>query len=102
LKSATDSPEKTRKHATIPINGHEPAAYQLRTRQRHAQERAQDCVEAIADLIGVCGEARVTDLAKLMEVSHGTVIRTVERLQRGGLVKTQPHHSIFKTKLDAN
>jgi DtxR family manganese transport transcriptional regulator len=97
-KSVTASPEKTRKRATVPINGNETAAYQRRTRQQHAQERAQDYVEAIADLISFCGEARATDLAKSLGVSHVTVIRTVERLQREGLVNTQPYRSIFLTE----
>ncbi len=97
LKSVTTSPDKTHKRGTVPINGHETAAYQRRTRQQHAQERAQDYVEAIADLISFCGEARATDLAKSLGVSHVTVIRTVERLQREGLVTTQPYRSIFLT-----
>ena len=71
------------------------AAYQKRTRQQHAQERAQDYVEAIADLIANRGEARATDLAKMLGVTHVTVIRTVERLQRNGLVTTEPYRSIF-------
>lgn len=73
------------------------AAIQQRTRQQHAQERAQDYVEAIADLIQACGEARATDLAKSLGVTHVTVIRTVQRLQREGLVTTHPYRSIFLT-----
>ena len=67
------------------------------TRLQHAQERAQDYVEAIADLIAGRGEARATDLAKSLGVTHVTVIRTVQRLQREGLVSTQPYRSIFLT-----
>lgn len=74
----------------------ESAAHR-RTRQQHAQERAQDYVEAIAYLIASQGEARVTDLAKILGVTHVTVIRTVERLQREKLVTTQPYRSIFLT-----
>jgi len=73
------------------------AVHQRRTREQHAQERAQDYVEAIADLIAEHGEARATDLAKSLGVTHVTVIRTVQRLQREGLVKTQPYRSIFLT-----
>jgi DtxR family manganese transport transcriptional regulator len=73
------------------------AVIQLRTRQQHAQERAQDYVEAISDLIQACGEARATDLAKSLGVTHVTVIRTVQRLQRDGLVTTHPYRSIFLT-----
>jgi DtxR family manganese transport transcriptional regulator len=75
----------------------ESAAIQSRTRQQHAQERAQDYVEAIAGLISEHREARATDLAKILGVTHVTVIRTVQRLQRDGLVTTQPYRSIFLT-----
>jgi len=75
----------------------ETAAYQQRTRLQHAQERAQDYVEVIADLIARRGEARATDLAKSLGVTHVTVIRTVQRLQREGLVSTEPYRSIFLT-----
>jgi len=77
--------------------GPETATYQQLTRQQHAQERAQDYVEAIADLIAMRGEARATDLAKSLGVTHVTVIRTVQRLQREGLVSTEPYRSIFLT-----
>jgi len=75
----------------------ETAAIQRHTRLIHAQERAQDYVETIADLIAAQGEARATDLAKSLGVTHVTVIRTVQRLQREGLVTTQPYRSIFLT-----
>jgi len=81
----------------LPAGSLETAAYQQQTRLQHAQERAQDYVEAIADLIDNRGEARATDLAKSLGVTHVTVIRTVQRLQREGLVTTQPYRSIFLT-----
>jgi DtxR family transcriptional regulator, manganese transport regulator len=74
------------------------AAIQHRTRQQHAQERAQDYVEAISDLIKACGEARATDLAKSFGVTHVTVIRKVQRLRREGLVTAHPYRSIFLTE----
>jgi hypothetical protein len=52
-----------RKKTTNALNRRETAACQRRTRQQHAQERAQDYVETIADLIASCGEASATDLA---------------------------------------
>ncbi len=73
------------------------AACQRRTRQAHSAERAEDYVEAIAELIDERGEARATDLAKVLGVTHVTVIRTVQRLQREGLLHTQPYRSIFLT-----
>ncbi len=82
---------------SAPGSGPETALYQHQTRLQHAQERAQDYVEAIADLIAASGEARATDLAKSLGVTHVTVIRTVQRLKREGLVTTQPYRSIFLT-----
>ena len=84
---------------SLPVqkSGPETADYQHQTRLQHGQERAQDYVEAIADLIAGRGEARATDLAKSLGVTHVTVIRTIQRLQREGLVTTQPYRSIFLT-----
>lgn len=59
-----------------------------RTRDAHANETAEDYVEAIADLIDTRGEARVGDLARLMGVSHVTVSRIVSRIAAEGLVKS--------------
>jgi DtxR family manganese transport transcriptional regulator len=81
-----------------PLSNKETAAYQRRTRRQHAQERAQDYVEAIADLISSNGEARATDLARSLGVTHVTVIRTVQRLRRNGLVTSLPYRSIFLTE----
>jgi DtxR family transcriptional regulator, manganese transport regulator len=91
MVSARRSPAAAPTHAT--------ALHQKRTRQQHAEERAHDYVEAIAGLIERTGEARATDLAKLLGVTHVTVIRTVQRLQRDGWVTTQPYRSIFLTDL---
>lgn len=52
---------------------------------------------AIADLLATRGEARVTDLATLLGVTHVTVTKTIDRLQRDGLVKREPYRSIFLT-----
>lgn len=68
------------------------------TRAEHAAEKAQDYVEAIADLTVSHGEARAIDLARRFGVSHVTVIRTIARLQRDGYVSTQPYRSIFLTE----
>jgi DtxR family manganese transport transcriptional regulator len=84
-----------RRKAVSPVG--DTADIQRHTRRAHAQERAQDYVEAIADLIAEHGEARATDIAKSLGVSHVTVIRTVQRLQREGLVTTRPYRSIFLT-----
>lgn len=51
----------------------------------------------IAELIAATGEARVIDLARRLGVTHVTVARTIQRLQREGLVTSLPYRSIFLT-----
>jgi len=67
------------------------------TREDHASETAEDYAEAIADLTDAVGEARVVDLAKRLGVTHVTVNRTIARLQRDGIVTSQPYRAIFLT-----
>jgi DtxR family manganese transport transcriptional regulator len=68
------------------------------TRREHANEIAEDYVEAMADLVAETGEARVVDLARRLGVTHVTVNRTIARLQIAGLVTTQPYRAIFLTE----
>ena len=74
------------------------AEYLSQTRREHANEVAEDYVEAIADLVTETGEARVVDLAKRLGVTHVTVIRTIARLQKTGFVTAQPYRAIFLTE----
>jgi DtxR family manganese transport transcriptional regulator len=67
------------------------------TRAAHAAEIAEDYVEAIADLVEKSGEARVTHLATMLGVSHVTVTRTLTRLERDGLVVTEPYRPVKLT-----
>jgi DtxR family manganese transport transcriptional regulator len=67
------------------------------TRQARKTEIAEDYVELIAELIDSCGEARAVDIARGLGVSHATVIKTIGRLQRDGLVVTKPYRAIFLT-----
>lgn len=67
------------------------------TRNARKTEIAEDYVELIADLIDTSGEARAVDIARRLGVSHATVIKTTARLQRDGLVVTQPYRAIFLT-----
>lgn len=68
-----------------------------RTRDDHSREKAEDYVELIDSLIREAGEARAVDLADHFGISHVTVSKTVQRLQREGYVKSQPYRSIFLT-----
>ena len=69
-----------------------------RSRRDRALETAQDYVEAIADLSVSLGEARVTDLARRLGVTHVTVNRTLARLRQAGYVNTKPYRAIFLTE----
>jgi len=69
-----------------------------RTRDDHSREKAEDYVELIDSLIKETGEARAVDLAERLGISHVTVSKTVQRLQREGYVTTQPYRSIFLTE----
>ena len=85
------SPRPTKHAAT-------PADTSRRARQDHTHETAQDYVEMIAEMIRTTGEARVIDLARRLAVTHVTVSRTIQRLQRDGLVTALPYRSIFLTE----
>jgi DtxR family manganese transport transcriptional regulator len=69
-----------------------------RTRSDHRNEIAEDYVELIADLIDATGEARAVDLANRLGVSNATVTNAISRLQREGLVRSEPYRSIFLTQ----
>ena len=73
-------------------SGAAPASDGFRkVRRDHARETAEDYVEAIASIIDGRGACRVVDLARLMRVSHVTVVKTVDRLVAGGLVRKEPY-----------
>ena len=58
----------------------------------------EDYVELIADLIAAQGEARATEIAKRLGVSHPTAIKSLGRLKREGLVTAQPYRGVFLTE----
>ncbi len=69
-----------------------------RVRDAHQTETAEDYVELIADLIDEKGEARLVDLAGCLGVTKPTVNSTIQRLQREGLVTSEPYRAIFLTE----
>lgn len=80
-----------------PVPG-QPAENFCRSRRDNANEIAEDYVEAIADLTASRGEARVTDLARQLGVTHVTVNHTIARLQKAEFVTAQPYRAIFLTE----
>lgn len=68
-----------------------------KVRQDHAQETAEDYVEAVSDIVHRLGECRVKHLVAHMGVTHVTVSRTVARLESEGLLETAPYRPIRLT-----
>ena len=73
------------------------AARHIKTRRDHVGEIAEDYVELIAQLARSRGEARTVEIAERLGVSHVTVTKAIRRLQRDGLVVSEPYRSIFLT-----
>ncbi len=57
----------------------------------------EDYVELISDLLASQGEARATDIARRLGVSHATAIKSVQRLKREGLATARPYRGVFLT-----
>lgn len=66
---------------------------------RSAQSTAllEDYAELIADLLATDGEARPTDIARRLGVSHATAIKAIGRLKREGLATARPYRGVFLT-----
>ena len=58
----------------------------------------EDYVELIDDLLSAYGEARATDVAKRLGVTHPTALKTIARLKKDGLVTSRPYRGIFLTE----
>lgn len=84
--------------AARPTGAARRAAAFRRMRAAQQTEVAEDYAELIGDLIAETGEARLTDLAEHLGVTHATVAKVVRRLQREGLVESRPYRSIFLTE----
>jgi DtxR family manganese transport transcriptional regulator len=69
-----------------------------RVRDAHQTEMAEDYVKLLAQLLDSKGEARLVDLAECLGVSKPTVSGAIRRLQREGLVSSEPYRSIFLTE----
>lgn len=67
---------------------------------RFAQSTAllEDYAELIADLLQQDGEARPTDIARRLGVSHATAVKALGRLKREGLAVARPYRGVFLTE----
>ena len=70
------------------------------SRARNARSAAllEDYAELIADLLASAGEARPVDIARRLGVSHATVVKSIARLKREGLVTSRPYRGVFLTE----
>jgi DtxR family manganese transport transcriptional regulator len=77
----------------------EPTQARRFGKARTAQSTAllEDYAELIADLLESGGEARATDIARRLGVSHATAIKTIARLKREGLATSLPYRGVFLT-----
>lgn len=68
-----------------------------KTRTAQSTALMEDYVELIADLLATNGEARPTDVARRLGVSHATAIKAISRLKREGLATSKPYRGVFLT-----
>ena len=72
-----------------------------RAREAQAMAVLEDYAEMIDDLARQMGEARITDIAARMGVTHPTATKAVARLKREGLAVSRPYRGVFLTELGA-
>jgi DtxR family manganese transport transcriptional regulator len=72
-----------------------------RARSARSAEILEDYTELIADLMEEHGEARITDIARRLGVTHPTATKAVARLKREGLVTSRPYRGVFLTETGA-
>ena len=58
----------------------------------------EDYVELIDDLHTAHGEARATEIAKRLGVTHPTALKSIARLKREGLATSRPYRGVFLTE----
>ncbi len=78
---------------TPPVQAHRFA----HARTAQATALLEDYAELIADLLAQEGEARTTDIARRLGVSHATAIKALSRLKREGLATARPYRGVFLT-----
>ena len=68
-----------------------------RARVQRSAALLEDYAELIADMLALVGEARPTDIARRLGVSHVTVVKAITRLKREGLATARPYRGVFLT-----
>ncbi len=83
--------------ARLPAEGTQARRFG-KTRSAQSTALHEDYVELIADLLEGEGEARPTDIARRLGVSHATAIKSIARLKRAGLATARPYRGVFLTE----
>ena len=69
-----------------------------KAREARSATLTEDYVELIADLLAAHGEARATEIAKRLGVTHPTALKSIARLKREGLATSRPYRGVFLTQ----
>lgn len=91
------TPEKARGTTELPSELIQARRFG-KTRSAQSTALFEDYVELIAELLASTGEARPTDIARRLGVSHATAIKTISRLKRAGLATSRPYRGVFLTE----
>jgi DtxR family transcriptional regulator, manganese transport regulator len=92
VRSHASKPEP----AKLPAEGTQARRFG-KTRSARSTALVEDYAELIADLLANDGEARPTDIARRLGVSHATAIKFISRLKRAGLATARPYRGVFLT-----
>jgi DtxR family manganese transport transcriptional regulator len=95
--SHTVKRKQDRAMAKLPAEGTQARRFG-KTRSAQSTALLEDYVELIADLLTSTGEARPTDIARRLGVSHATAVKTISRLKRAGLATARPYRGVFLTE----
>ena len=68
------------------------------TRDAHRAELAEDYVEAILDLIDEDGDAKLTEIAIRLGVTHPSAFKALRKLETEGLVTLTPYKPVILTE----
>lgn len=93
-------PAAAQKRPVAPDLPAEPTQAGRFEQARRVQSMAllEDYAELIADLHATGGEARPTDIARRLGVTHATAIKAITRLKREGLATARPYRGVFLTE----
>jgi DtxR family manganese transport transcriptional regulator len=92
IKKATLAPLP----AELPVEAVQARRFE-KARSAQAAAVLEDYVELIDDLLASGGEARPTDIAHRLGVTHATAIKTIARLKREGLATSKLYRGVFLT-----